>query len=293
MLLVFIPAPGAGSVLDWRPNVINIQNTPPGGPALGDRYIVDTVPTGAWVGQTDNIATWDGVAWTFTIPENGWATYAETPEIIYIFDGVTWNGLSTTPLSDAVPQDIGTAAAGIGTAASRDDHVHSLGTPGAPPDTLTFTPGVAGSSVTPAREDHRHRLATASPVTIGTANAGGTSTSGVRSDHVHAHGNQTSGSLHAVAVASGANGFISGADQAKLDSITASYRQSFVNGDLVAGVLSVTHSLGVRYNHVTIYDNSNQMITPDQITDVDANNITIDLTSFGAIAGTWNLVVGG
>jgi hypothetical protein len=73
----------------------------------------------------------------------------------------------------------------------------------------------------------------------------------------------------------------------------ASFRQTFDNGDLVAGVLTVNHALGARYNIAAVYDDSNQMITPDLVTDVDANNIAIDLSSFGAIAGTWNVVVVG
>lgn len=71
------------------------------------------------------------------------------------------------------------------------------------------------------------------------------------------------------------------------------FRQSFVDGDLTAGVLTVTHNLAERYHSVAVYNNAEQMVTPDLITDVDANTITIDLSSFGAIAGTWNLVVGG
>lgn len=71
------------------------------------------------------------------------------------------------------------------------------------------------------------------------------------------------------------------------------FRQAFVNGDLAAGVLTVTHNLGERYHSVTLYNNSDQMIMADQITDVDTNTVTVDLSSFGAIAGTWNVVVGG
>jgi hypothetical protein len=57
-----------------------------------------------------------------------------------------------------------------------------------------------------------------SPVTIGTANADGVSTSVARSDHVHAHGNQTLGTLHAVATAI-VNGFMSATDKTKLDAL--------------------------------------------------------------------------
>lgn len=173
MQLFFIPASGggSGSIVDWQPNVIDIQTTPPGAPAGGDRYIVLPAGVGAWAGHDNEIATWDAgaAAWVFTVPDNGWAVYAETPELIYIFDGTTWNALSNEP----------------------------------------------------------------------------------------------------------------------------EYRQSFVNADLVGNVLTVTHNLGQRYHSVTVYDDNDDLIFPDNVNDVDANNVDIDLSSFAPISGTWNVVVGG
>lgn len=58
------------------------------------------------------------------------------------------------------------------------------------------------------------------PAALGSASAGA-SLLAARGDHVHAHGDLAGGSLHAVVVASGAAGFMSGADKAKLDGITA------------------------------------------------------------------------
>lgn len=60
------------------------------------------------------------------------------------------------------------------------------------------------------------QLATATPVTIGTANAQGVSSSVPRADHVHAHGDQPGGTLHALATPSVA-GFLSAADKTRLD----------------------------------------------------------------------------
>jgi hypothetical protein len=46
--------------------VISIgSNTPPGSPTDGDRYIVGTAPTGAWVGQANKLARWLDGAWSF------------------------------------------------------------------------------------------------------------------------------------------------------------------------------------------------------------------------------------
>lgn len=90
----------------------------------------------------------------------------------------------------------------------------------APVDAQVQTAAV-GTSSKAAREDHAHNVATGTPSAIGTANAAGSAATLVRSDHVHDHGAQTTSTHHAVAVASGANGFLSGADKAKLDGITA------------------------------------------------------------------------
>ena len=58
------------------------------------------------------------------------------------------------------------------------------------------------------------------PVQIGTANFIGSGTNRVAQfDHVHSHGNQTSGTLHAAATTS-VNGFMSSTDKSKLDTIS-------------------------------------------------------------------------
>jgi hypothetical protein len=62
-------------------------------------------------------------------------------------------------------------------------------------------------------------LGTATPVSVGSANAEGSATTEARSDHVHAHGDQAGGSLHDVATDLVA-GFMSAADKAKLDAIS-------------------------------------------------------------------------
>jgi len=49
-------------------SVTDQRNDPPAGPAIGDRYIVGAVPTGAWVGHENKIALWLG-AWTFIAPK--------------------------------------------------------------------------------------------------------------------------------------------------------------------------------------------------------------------------------
>ena len=59
---------------------------------------------------------------------------------------------------------------------------------------------------------------TATPLSVGASNLEGSAHSAARSDHVHAHGDQAGGSLHALATTLVA-GFMSESDKTKLDSI--------------------------------------------------------------------------
>jgi len=65
------------------------------------------------------------------------------------------------------------------------------------------------------------KLSVGVPSTIGSANAEGSADSFVRQDHIHAHGDQAGGSLHAAAIAGGANGFLTGADARRLADLWA------------------------------------------------------------------------
>lgn len=75
-----------------------------------------------------------------------------------------------------------------------------------------------------------------------------------------------------------------------------SYSGTFTSGDLVAGVLTVTHGLGDQYGHaVTIVDNNGKkMGDPDEITYTGTNALTVDMSSWedaGIITGTWRIKV--
>lgn len=224
---------GSISAFDWQESVLDIINDPPGAPADGDRYIVDTVPTGAWVGHASDIAQWNGSAWSYITPNKGYSTYVESLGEIYVWDG-SWAEIPTTPLATTTPADSTFAAAAVGTATSaaradhkhdlgapaapvnstfaaasagasavpaRADHKHDLGTPGAPPS-VSGNVGSAGTSTTPARSDHTHQvLASASANNVGASSSGGGSTQFSRGDHIHGHGDQAGGTLHADVVA--------------------------------------------------------------------------------------------
>ena len=75
----------------WVDPVINKTTTaPPGSPSVGDRYIVATPATGAWVGKEGNIAEWNGTGWDFTAPVIGLTTYVTAETEYYSYNGAAW-----------------------------------------------------------------------------------------------------------------------------------------------------------------------------------------------------------
>lgn len=131
---------------------------------------------------------------------------------------------SVVGLSDASPQAVGSTSAGTGLVASRADHVHAHGNQGGGAlHANAVASGAAGffTGTDKTKLDgiaaSAAALTSSSPADVGTT-AVGAGTTAARADHVHAHGNQAGGSLHAVAVAAGAAGFLSGTDKTKLDS---------------------------------------------------------------------------
>ena len=72
------------------------------------------------------------------------------------------------------------------------------------------------------------------------------------------------------------------------------WRQSFTNTSLTSSLLTVTHTLGQQFVSVTVYDENNKLIvTVDDVTCSSSSVFTVDLTSFGPITGTWNLIAMG
>lgn len=79
---------------EWQSSVISatILNPTPLSPSTGDRYLINGVGAGAWSGEDNNIAEWNGSVWTFTTPTTGTfvASDAET-DLLYQFGGSAWS----------------------------------------------------------------------------------------------------------------------------------------------------------------------------------------------------------
>lgn len=69
------------------------------------------------------------------------------------------------------------------------------------------------------------------------------------------------------------------------------YRTAFTNATLVSGTLTVTHNVGQQFVQVVVTDNNNKIILPDDITMTSTTACSVELASFGALTGTWNVVV--
>ncbi len=77
--------------------------TPPGSPAEGQRWIVATAATGAWVGQSGKIAAWQDGAWVFYAPLDGWTAVDVSTDTLLMYNvGTgTWASIITGIFSDA------------------------------------------------------------------------------------------------------------------------------------------------------------------------------------------------
>ena len=87
----------------WQQPVKDILNTPPGGGAEGDRYLIDTIPTDAWVGHAKSVATWNGTGWDYAVPAEGWFVYDIDSNARLKYDGASW-------AADAVAGEINTSS---------------------------------------------------------------------------------------------------------------------------------------------------------------------------------------
>jgi hypothetical protein len=74
----------------WQQPVKDILNDPPATPSEGDRYLIDTVPTGAWVGHAKAIATYNGTGWDYATPAEGWYVFDCDSNTRLLYGGSAW-----------------------------------------------------------------------------------------------------------------------------------------------------------------------------------------------------------
>lgn len=75
--------------------------------------------------------------------------------------------------------------------------------------------------------------------------------------------------------------------------VSGVYRTSFTNSNLTANAYTLSHNLGQQFVSVSVFDNNNRIVLPDDITMTNSTSCSLDFTSFGALTGTWNVVAVG
>ncbi len=59
-------------------------------PVRDQKWIIGTTATGAWATHDEELALWDGGAWLFATPSEGWRFYSKTQDQLYLYDGANW-----------------------------------------------------------------------------------------------------------------------------------------------------------------------------------------------------------
>ncbi len=153
--------------------------------------------------------------------------------------GISAGAIAAT---STTPSPVGTAAVGIAATAARADHVHAHGNQlggalhAVADDSTAGFMSATDKSKLDALPANPASVGSVTPSPIGAA-AIGVATTAARSDHVHAHGNQAGGALHAAATDSTA-GFMLAADKTKLDDIDVATTVTDVGASGVVGVLT-------------------------------------------------------
>lgn len=87
--------------LDWQNSVISISGAPPTSPVGGERYMIDN-GTGDWNTYDDYLTEWITAsgAWVMTEPNEGFATWVENEDRLYIYYNASWSPMSSVTFHD-------------------------------------------------------------------------------------------------------------------------------------------------------------------------------------------------
>ncbi|MFZ5834009.1 MAG: DUF2793 domain-containing protein [Pseudomonadota bacterium] len=80
---------------------------PPVSPVEGDRYLVAASPSGAWAGQAGKIASWQGGAWIFRTPRNGWMAWVLDEALPVFYEAGAWTHTFKARESDVAKAPLG------------------------------------------------------------------------------------------------------------------------------------------------------------------------------------------
>lgn len=85
---------------------------PPSFPNEGQRWLIATNPTGAWLGHANHVAAWQDGAWQISVPRIGWLTYVVDEGRLLAWNGTAWTDAMSmlTTLQNITLLGVGTTA---------------------------------------------------------------------------------------------------------------------------------------------------------------------------------------
>jgi len=92
--------------VDWQESVIDKDLCePPGSPNNGDRYIICSTASGVWASYSDYITEYITASggWVYFEPNEGWASWVEDEDKIFVWNGSTWNQIAAAQLHNNLP----------------------------------------------------------------------------------------------------------------------------------------------------------------------------------------------
>lgn len=92
-------------------SALGYQNDPPVSPSEGDRYLVGSMPTGAWTGHAQEVAYYSG-GWQFLAPMPGWRAYVPG-DSEYVYDESSSGYWEPGGPGGSPPYDVGAMVAGV------------------------------------------------------------------------------------------------------------------------------------------------------------------------------------
>jgi hypothetical protein len=309
------------SNFEWQPSVATVSTLDPTPltPSTGDRYLINGTGAGAWAGQDNNIAEWNGSSWDFTTPTTGTMLSADDEgDKLYLYGGASWSAknFEATTASTGLTKsgfDIQLDSSSAGTALSFSSGTLSVS-------------GVTDSEVDAAANIAHSKMAALTASRAMTTDGSGKSTvatttaaeldflSGVTSAVQTQIDSKAGTALDNLSVGSlAAESLLVGSSSSAVSSLAAGS-----NGDVLtvtAGVVgwsapvdglnrvtatwaladgvskAVAHGLGTKDVQVIIYDKAtDESIFVDSVVRTDANTVTVTASEAPNASG-WEVVI--
>jgi len=121
---------GGSGGSEWVDSVLSVSGTEPGSPNVGDRYLLNNSPSGAWASYPNKISEWISAGtWSYTTPTDGMSVRVDNEdESIYKYEGTYPTGAWIKELVSQVRFITSSSVNGVTYSASPYPVLQSYGT---------------------------------------------------------------------------------------------------------------------------------------------------------------------